>query len=429
MIPTMTSDVGIPENESEVGCDADRSRILQELERITDSQRFRSSQRYPSFLRMIVEYTLEGRGEELKERTIGVSVFHRSPDYDTNASPTVRVAAAEVRKRLVSLYEESPSPFGIQIVLDPGSYVPRFVRSDNADPTPSTSDQQTVTPSSEASHRASITHTEIHPPSRSNQASFALWALLSVAVIAASAAGYVFLHKPAYHPSPSVGRFWEAFRRPGNRALLSIASTPYQRKRTEFDEPSPNMNLVDATRNFNIVPVADAVTLAKISRFLGEQHVPADILNAKNSTFSQIKQAPAVLIGGFNNEWTLRMSSQLPFYFEESESVSSIKEKSANNPRQWSISRTEPYSDFVKDYAIIARFTDVSVGHPIVITAGIGPSGTLAAGDFIMDEESCKKLFALAPKNWEGANVEAVIETDVIHGDAGPPKILATSFW
>ena len=47
-----------------------------------------------------MEQTLAENEDDLKERTLGVEVFHRPPDYDTNADPVVRLCAAEVRKRL-----------------------------------------------------------------------------------------------------------------------------------------------------------------------------------------------------------------------------------------------------------------------------------------------------------------------------------------
>ena len=54
----------------------------------------------PGLLRYVVEQTLSGNEENLKERTLGVEVFRRSPDYDTNLDPVVRLSAGEVRKRL-----------------------------------------------------------------------------------------------------------------------------------------------------------------------------------------------------------------------------------------------------------------------------------------------------------------------------------------
>jgi len=70
-----------------------------QLDRILATPLFQFSKRYPAFLRYIVEKTLEGAADTLKERTLGVAVFGRSPDYDTSADPVVRNTASNWSSR------------------------------------------------------------------------------------------------------------------------------------------------------------------------------------------------------------------------------------------------------------------------------------------------------------------------------------------
>ena len=84
--------------------DEDRKLVREELEAILSSTHFRTSRRYPAFLRHVVEASLDGRCEELKERVLGVEVFRRAPDYDTSTDPVVRASAGEVRKRIIQYY-------------------------------------------------------------------------------------------------------------------------------------------------------------------------------------------------------------------------------------------------------------------------------------------------------------------------------------
>ena len=78
-------------------------------------------------LSYLVENALDGSVERLKERTIGVELFHRDIDYDTGQDAIVRVAANDVRKRLALHYQNSAVPGSeIRIGLAPGSYVPEF---------------------------------------------------------------------------------------------------------------------------------------------------------------------------------------------------------------------------------------------------------------------------------------------------------------
>jgi hypothetical protein len=98
-----------------------------ELISVLDGPSFHGSSRSAAFLRFVVEETLSGRQELLKERTIGAVVLGKLPGYDTGADSGVRVRANEVRKRLSSHYDTASPKAGVRIELPLGTYVPRFV--------------------------------------------------------------------------------------------------------------------------------------------------------------------------------------------------------------------------------------------------------------------------------------------------------------
>src|SRR5579863_1427847 len=99
----------LPNNEAE------RRTVREQLERVLASPLFANSKRYPALLRFVVEESLHGRSENLKERTLGIEVFKRDSHYDTNADPVVRVTAGEVRKRLAQYYYEQGREFEVHI--------------------------------------------------------------------------------------------------------------------------------------------------------------------------------------------------------------------------------------------------------------------------------------------------------------------------
>ena len=65
--------------------EAERVAVREQLEKLLLDSHFSSSKRYPSFLRFVLEHTLAGESELLKERTLGIEIFGRPPDYDTAA--------------------------------------------------------------------------------------------------------------------------------------------------------------------------------------------------------------------------------------------------------------------------------------------------------------------------------------------------------
>src|SRR6202042_401358 len=100
--------------------------VRDELDRLLASHFFNHSRRFPNFLRFVVEHTLAGDIEKIKERTLGIEIFGRDADYDTSSDPIVRVTAAEIRKRVAQYYQEPEHVNELRIALPSGSYIPKF---------------------------------------------------------------------------------------------------------------------------------------------------------------------------------------------------------------------------------------------------------------------------------------------------------------
>jgi hypothetical protein len=110
-----------------------REAIEASLDHIAASPHFSRSLRLGRFLRFTVESLLEGRADELKERTIGVEVYGRALDYDPRSDPIVRSEAHRLRTRLAAYYEREGSADPIVIEVPKGSYVPEL-RPNSVDP-------------------------------------------------------------------------------------------------------------------------------------------------------------------------------------------------------------------------------------------------------------------------------------------------------
>ena len=100
------------------------SAAREQLERILQSQSFRQVDRLKRFLAFVVDESLQGRGDQLKEYVIGVAVFDKDTSFDPRADPIVRVQARRLRARLVRYYREEGSHDAIVIELPKGSYAP-----------------------------------------------------------------------------------------------------------------------------------------------------------------------------------------------------------------------------------------------------------------------------------------------------------------
>jgi adenylate cyclase len=100
--------------------------VADQLARIVNNPRFISSPRLCRFLTHIVNRTIHGDLDNLKEFSIAVEVFDRSSEYDPSIDATVRVEARRLRAKLKEYYEDSGKNDAVLIGLRPGSYLPIF---------------------------------------------------------------------------------------------------------------------------------------------------------------------------------------------------------------------------------------------------------------------------------------------------------------
>jgi len=128
----MSSPIQSAERSAEIArileTESDLKAFQQHVEDVLHGEAFRGSHRSGQFLRYVINQSIGGHGDELKERLIGVELFGRSPSYDTGEDAIVRVTASDVRKRLLQHYGTYGTASEFRIRLPLGSYMPEIVR-------------------------------------------------------------------------------------------------------------------------------------------------------------------------------------------------------------------------------------------------------------------------------------------------------------
>jgi hypothetical protein len=104
-----------------------------QLDRILRSRTFSRAHRSQHFLRYILLHAEAHPGEQLKEYSIAVDVFHRDSSYDPSLNNTVRVEAGRLRSRLLEYYAGDGHADPLVFEIPKGSY---RVRIQQRDPTP-----------------------------------------------------------------------------------------------------------------------------------------------------------------------------------------------------------------------------------------------------------------------------------------------------
>src|SRR5262249_16760799 len=95
-------------------------------ERVLASAAFQGSGRAQALLKFVVEETIGGRTERLKEYTIGAEALGRGEAFDPRTDPIVRAEASRLRSRLERYYAGEGRGDPLLIVLPKGSYVPHI---------------------------------------------------------------------------------------------------------------------------------------------------------------------------------------------------------------------------------------------------------------------------------------------------------------
>ena len=96
--------------------------VRAELDRILASKGFTSAGRISKLLRHVVNKTLAGATDQLKEYSVGIEVFERDEKYDPRLDSIVRVEAGRLRTKLDEYYNGEGAASRMRITLPRGGY-------------------------------------------------------------------------------------------------------------------------------------------------------------------------------------------------------------------------------------------------------------------------------------------------------------------
>lgn len=422
--------------------------VKKALEEMARSVPFRTSRQCQDLLRYIVLHSLSGEDEMLRERLIGVEVFGRRPDYDQAADPVVRIRAADVRKRIALFYEATEAAKRqVKIAIPSGSYKAmfEFVGSRGLEVSSNAPSPEMVVPVSVDSRPIELpavtsppTELTKHVP-RWNRLS--RWMVITVVAVLLIPAIYALFRSTR---ETAFDRFWSPVLKAPNRSVIYVGSNAvyslsqgfldrYRREHRldkvetmgrEFLVP---LGSTDTVNGNDLVPekdtyvtVGDAAATARIASFLSLRKKSYNMRFGGDISVGDLRERPAILIGGFNNSWTLEMTDNLRFVFAYQYQIQDRFDKR----RSWKANQ-----DFTEDYAIISRILNSKTGEILITAAGIGHAGTRAAGEFLTSPEDIDSLMLTAPKGWEKRNLQIVLHTNVINGSPSHPDLIATYYW
>ena len=408
--------------------------IQEQLERILAYTPFQNSRRYPKFLRYIVEKSLSGTPEEIKERVIGVEVFDRPLNYEPASDPVVRLVAGEIRKRLAQYYIQEAHEHELRLEVPPGSYVPVFRWPQHSLAMGHAAVEPTL-----MIHQELVTQTPTQPEAKPHQGlglphlgpenallrRRALWLAVAVPVVFLVLGVATVQWWIASQPSRMLKAFWKPFLANPNSTLICIGD--WENTATNSGD---TFNRIQPGTDY--VGPYDLGALGELVGILGGKGRRLLILLANDTNLTDLRAEPGVLIGAYNNRWTATVLAGLRFQFRSDPAADLNYLVDTQNPskRTWvldsKIAHLPPMS-ITQDVGLISRIVSSATGQEELVIAGIGRCGTVAASEFVTHPEYFKQFSRQAPRGWEQRNVQIVVSTNVINAHSGPPHLVLFS--
>lgn len=421
----------------------DPAAASRQLRKILQNVRFQTSPRCYSFLEYVVEQTLAGRAELLKERTLGIEVFHRDLCYSTSADPVVRNAASETRKKLAQYYCENEHRDELRILIPSGTYAAAFeLPREHEEPAHAQYDcdklplDGTLDSDAECADSAAG-RVECHAPGQKFRLRWLMgWRMVALLFLALLL-GAVTLFWKHTQSDRALRAFWSPFLNTKSSVLISTvelrASYLYAPSRVLRQPRLEDNNYVDINlHNVPVLPVVDSNTVGELIGYLRFHQQNYFTKTSTETSIQDLQNYPTVVMGGFDNDWTLRLTREMRYFYGHDEDKSEywIADRKSPATRLGAFSLLQNNLNEVNtDYALIVRLPHSEMGQPILIFGGITPIATGAAMQFLNNERALREFVDHAPPGWQDKNVELLIGTQIVAGKSGPPRLISSYIW
>ena len=375
----------------------------EELRRILESKHFAGSPKKSRFLEFVSEQTFLGSGDKLNEYLIGVEVYDRGPEFNSQKDPIVRVQAHEIRRLLKKYYEEEGKDSLIRMNLPTGAYVPVFGRS------AAETDVESPKPAASGFDRR---RGRLHSAITLALASACL--VLAFLLVARGWRSGKAQSVPRANTLPEgLEWFWEPFLPPAGPPLIVIPNHPLLRAAHDGDSPQtlargheiPKVELPEfrdtihfrELKRFRFVPsvtdftsVGETIGVVSLCQMFSDVGQKYRVQQSRLVNFEEIKGNNAILLGG-NQSWSGRVFLNVQgFHFQSgviTNTTPQAGEKSVYKPE------FDPVTNQLRrDYALVLMLPNERRDKRVLLIYGIYTQGSQAAIEYLTNPERMADL-------------------------------------
>jgi hypothetical protein len=314
-------------------------------------------------------------------------LFGRDSEFDTDRVSIVRVAASDVRRRLLEFYRRNP-PTGARISLRSGTYIPLI--------------EMHVGES-----RAGVQAPPVVPPAEATNPQASRWRMIAVAallVAVAIAAWATTRSRPVVATALTNVPLWSSVFGSGKRVSIVLADANLVMRKIRVPRDVPITTYTTSTFEYlpefrgtfggylNTIPlttVSDAMLAARIASLASRMGSDLQVQAAKTLRLSDAKgDQPLILLGSpMSDPWVELLYDQLNFKivhrFDTGVDVVVNSTPQAGEQREY-IPGSDP-SGVLVGYSLVALVSNISGKAPVLLIAGTSTESTEAAGEFVTD--------------------------------------------
>ena len=377
----------------------------EELRRILESKHFASSPKKSRFLEFVSEQTFLGNGDKLNEYLIGVEVYDRGPEFNSQRDPIVRVQAHEIRRLLKKYYDDEGKDSLLRVELPAGAYVPVFARVPV-----------------ERSEIAELPTSAVIPLSRQRSRLHLALTLILAAVCVAL--GLVLISHGRQNATTAQSQpsailpdglewFWRPFLPPAAAPLVVIPNHPLLRAAHDGDSAQtlasgheiPKSQLPEfrdtihfrELKRFLFVPsttdftsVGETLGVVSLCQMFFQFNQQCHLQQSRLVNLEEIKASNAILLGG-NQSWSGRVFLNVEgFHFQSGVILN-------RNPLPGEKPIYKPEFDPVtnqlrRDYALVLVLPNERSDNRVLLIYGVYTQGSQAAMEYLINPERMSEL-------------------------------------
>lgn len=416
--------------------------VRQSLETLLSSKHFVNAHKKKKFLRLICDFYLEGRAQELNEHILGYDVFGRDSSYNPSDDPIVRVFAHEIRKKLEAYYANEGAHDPIRLEIPAGSYQPVFIR-------------QLHEPAVEPFEAAAQPETEVDKsrqrPALAKLTPGSLAMSLVVFFLVAVVAGLAFWNmrlrqeiadiEVAKTPA-TYGAVWSPFMTDDNPPLVILSNPPTFRFTNPSDPEAVTKDSIPLARETvealkdkfvtnpevsikesggpaddnaaaplrdkvvierNRTPslilsknvytgVGEAIGLHYLTDFFRKASRSILLKQSRTLSAEDLKKHDVIMLGGvWVNEWSGKLSMSEDFVFTDKATVEN-RNPLAGEEREYIPQFDRRTGNLIVDYALITIKPNISDANEVMLLAGVYNQGTEAAVEYVTNKNYLDQL-------------------------------------